>query len=170
MNSETDPSMLPVWRCSHSDICGEQWAALEPGETCPFCHLGPVQSAGFTYGEAVAAAEHFGFDREVPVHLVYPVPTLVQLTSLPVETWMGLPVFHPMAQEGINADWRTYDIGVIVEVSKDIDYGEGEYCCRFLYSIGGSSGTLIYSAWNLWVPEQLANSLLSGKTDTEKQR
>lgn len=160
MSDQINLELLPVWRCSQVNICGKQWADSEPRETCPFCHLGPIEPTGFTYGEAKAAWEHFDFEKELPIHLPIPVPQLVNLTILPVGTWVGLPVFHPMAQDGFIADWRVYDIGVIVEVLINQEDAQGEYRCRFLYSIGDFTGTFIYSAQNLWVPERLAKTVL----------
>ena len=148
---------LPVWRCSETEVCGEQWASARQGETCPFCHLGAGQPTGFTCGEAAEAADKFGFG-DFPVHIPQPLPELVQLSSLPSDAWIGMPVFHPSSQQGTTANWLAYDVGVVIAIESDPDL-PGESRCRFLIS---SETSLIYSPDNLWVPKALAVRLHKG--------
>ena len=97
---------------------------------------------------------------EVPVHTTEPIPEVVQLSTLPREFWEGMPVFHPLSQDGDKASWHAYDVGVVVEVRPDADFPG--FRCRFLHSIGGESGTLIYGPNNLWVPKVLADRFRTG--------
>ena len=157
-NRNTDWQSIPVWRCSEVN-CGEQWATWEENSPCPVCEHGPGQRAGFTYGDVARAADKFGFEGDLPVHISEPVPDLVQISTLPQETWIGLPVFHPLSQEGTRANWFFYDVGVIVEVYEDPDF-QDNLRCRFVISLGMQSGTLEYSPSNLWVPRALANRLV----------
>ena len=148
---------LLVWRCSEED-CGKQWGTWLAASPCPFCHCGSGRSTGFTCGELAAAAEKFGFDGDLPVHIPVPVPEVVQVSTLPRETWVGLPVFHPFSQEGGTPNWLVYDVGVIVDVFADPDL-EDEFRCRFVYSVGTQNGTFLYAPSNLWVPKVLAKRL-----------
>lgn len=149
---------MPVWRCTQSDVCGEQWASESAGATCPFCYVGRGESTGFTCGEVAAAAERFGFGSELPIHIPWPVPDVVQLSTLPRDTWEGLPVFHPCGQDGDVPNWLRYDVGVIVNVFQDPDLA-GEFRCRFVHSTGEYNSTLQYGPSNLWVPRALAARL-----------
>ena len=148
---------MPVWKCSESDVCGEQWAWWDNQSLCPFCHLGRGEQTGFRCGEVADAAERFGFD-DFPVHIPEPVPEVVPLSTLPQETWVGLPVFHPCGQDGTVANWLLYDVGIVVKVLPDADL-PGEFRCRFVHSIGQANGTLQYGPDNLWVPKALAQRL-----------
>ncbi|MNL01854.1 hypothetical protein D3C87_1223390 [compost metagenome] len=159
MQSERDWRDIPVWRCPQSDVCGEQWATRNEGTSCPFCHAGIGVLAGFTYGDLVNAADHFGFGADLPVLLPEPVPDLVQLSTLPQDIWIGLPVFHPCSQEGTDANWLLYDVGVVLEVYPDPDF-PSEFQCRFVTSAGGRSTTLHYQPSNLWIPRALAERLV----------
>jgi hypothetical protein len=158
MSRRSDWRSLPVWRCSELDVCGAQWATSEEGTTCPFCHCRTGQSTGFTCGELQEAAERYGFGGDLPVHIPEPVPDLVQLVTLPRRAWIGLPVFHPCAQDGTNANWLSYDVGVVLEVCPDPD-SPRELQCRFVTSVLGRSATLHYGPDNLWVPRVLAERL-----------
>ncbi len=149
---------LTVLRCSVPD-CREQWASRDDGSSCPFCRVGTGQDAGFTCGDVADAAEKHGFLEDLPVHIPEPVPDLVPLTTLSERHWVGIPVFHPMSQDGAEADWRLYDIGVVVEVFDDPDVADAPRRCRFLVSCMGPGATLQYSAQNLWVPAVLARHL-----------
>ena len=157
MNSSVDRQSTPIWRCPEH-ICGEQWATWEGGTTCPYCHLGLGRRTGFTYGDVAEAAEKFGFSEGLPVHISEPVPDLAQLTTLPQETWIGLPVFHPCGQEENRANWLLYDVGVVVEVFPHPN-DASEFQCRFIVAAGFSSFTLQYGSSNLWVPRILAERL-----------
>jgi hypothetical protein len=154
MNRKTHWKTIPVWRCPHA-TCGIQWATWEDGTTCPSCHIGLGESTGFTCGDVDDAAEKFGFTEDFPVLRSEPVPELVQLSTLPISLWIGLPVFHPCRQQGNEPSWLTYDVGVILEVYPDPDF-EDEFLCRFVMSMGQHSATLHYSPSNLWVPRSLA--------------
>jgi hypothetical protein len=107
----------------------------------------------------VEATERFGFD-DFPVHMPEPVLEVVQLSTLPRELWVGLPVLHPCGQSGATPNWLVYDVGIVVEVFEDSDL-PGEFRCRFVHSMGQANGTLQYSPDNLWVPKTLADRLLS---------
>jgi len=150
---------IPVWRCSQRDVCGEQWATWEEGTTCPYCHVGIGERTGFTYGDVVNATDKFGFGGDIPVHVPQAVPDLVQLSTLPQDTWVGLPVFHPCGQQGTNANWLVYDVGVVLEVYPDPDFAD-ELQCRFITSMGGRNSTLRYHPSNLWVPRVLAERIV----------
>jgi len=149
----------PVWRCQDVE-CGQQWVTWEAVARCPFCSGIPVERTGFTYGDVAEAAEKFGFRGDLPVHVPVPVPDLVQLSTLPQDTWIGLPVFHPMEQQGILANWLLYDTGIVLEVYPDPDF-PGELQCRFVVSLGGHATTLHYQPDNLWVPSTLAKRILA---------
>ena len=159
MNNETlSAELLPVWQCQEYLTCGEQWAAVENSD-CPFCHSGPGEETGYSYGDVLDAADRFGFAGQFPVHYAEPVPDLVQLSTLRREQWVGLPVFHPSRQDEERATWLVYDVGVVIDVEHDPDF-EGEYRCRFVVSMGASTTTLVYSPDNLWVPKVLADRLV----------
>jgi hypothetical protein len=158
MQKSTQWRGMPVWKCSERDVCGEQWAWWDSNTSCPFCHSGHGEPTGFTCGEMLDAAERFGFD-DFPVHIPEPVPEVVQLSSLPQNRWVGLPVFHPCGQEGPVANWLLYDVGVVVEVCPDSDF-PGDLRCRFVHSMGDAKGILQYGPDNLWVPKVLADLLL----------
>ena len=158
MNRNADWQNIPVWRCPRVGDCGVQWATWDEGTTCPICHLGRGEPTGFTCGEVAKVAEDFGFAEALPVLMPELVPELVQLSTLPANLWIGLPVFHPSSQEGNLPTWLVYDVGVILEVCPDPDF-EGELQCRFVTSMGGRSATLRYSPSNLWVPRVLAERL-----------
>jgi len=147
-----------VWRCTAVDGCGAQWATWDEGTTCPFCHLGIGEWTGFTLGDVVEAADAYGFVGDLPVHVSEPVPELVPLTTLGRDLWVGLPVFHPCAQSGLDANWLRYDVGVVLEVEEDGDV-PGELRCRFVAATGGPSVSLRYAPGNLWVPKVLAERL-----------
>jgi hypothetical protein len=148
---------MPVWKCSEVDVCGEQWAWWDNESSCPFCHCGRGERTGFDCGEVADAAEKFGFD-DFPVHIPEPVPEVVQLSTLPRDAWVGLPVFHPCGQAGTVANWLLYDVGIVVEVCADTQV-PGEFRCRFVQSMGSAHDTLLYSPDNLWVPKTLAQRL-----------
>lgn len=112
MHRDPDRQNIPVWQCPQRDPCGAFWVTREADTTCPFCHVGRGQPAGFTWGDLARAAEEVDFDGELPVLLPVPVPELVQLTTLPPELWVGLPVFHPCGQDQTHANWLLYDVGV----------------------------------------------------------
>jgi len=153
---------LPVWRCSETDVCGEQWASARAADTCPFCHLGIGQSTGFTCDDVAEAATKYGFS-DFPVHMPQPLPELVQLSSLPSDLWIGLPVLHPSGQVGKTANWLLYDVGIVTALESDPDLA-GEFRCRFITS---SESSLIYSPGNLWVPKILAQRLQNAASRTE---
>ena len=156
---------LPVWKCP-DDACGKQWASADRTSSCPFCHSGLGDLAGFTCGEAADAAERFGFG-ELAIHIAEPVPDLVQLSTLPRVLWVGLPVFHPCAQDGLIPNWLRYDVGVVVDVSEDRDFA-GEFTCRLAHSNDGNGGTLRYPPHNLWVPTALAQRLHQSPRATDE--
>lgn len=143
-----------MWRC-RSDICLEQWASEGGDSTCPFCHLAEIERTEFTCGQVADAQEKFGFRGALPVHLPQPVPDVVQLSTLPRDLWVGLPVFHPIGQEGNLPDWRCFDVGVVMRVHPHPDLS-GEFKCEFVAGFLGGVSTLRYSPWNLWVPTVLA--------------
>lgn len=153
----------PVWRCL-DDLCEEVWAQAETPPFCPAC--GPlmkssVEPAGFTVGEAREVGDRFGVD--VPIFIPKPIPLeLVQLSTLPEDTWVGMPVFHPCEQSGEGANWHRYDVGIVIEVYPDPHF-EGMRQCRFLHGVLGSgNGTLHYAPNWLWVPKVLADRVHRG--------
>jgi hypothetical protein len=152
MSIELAERALPVWRCSR--CCDVQWVSESEETSCPHC-LMAGETAGYTYGEVVDACARFGC--QVPIHRAQPVPEVIQLSTLPRELWEGMPVFHPLSQDGDRASWLSYDVGIVVEVQPDPDV-EG-FRCRFVWAIGEKSGSLRYSADNLWVPKVLADRL-----------
>ena len=143
---------MPVWRCARDGLCQEQWATWDDAPRCHSCDR-PAEPAGFTWGEAESARERFLC--EVPVHYPMPIPEVVQLSSLPQEIWVGLPVLHPLGDAGPDADWFYYDVGVVSEVIPDRDLPDSPDC-RFIHS---HHGTLRYPAARLWVPKVLADRL-----------
>lgn len=163
---------LPVWECDN-DMCEGYWVdreRLDPADPplCPEhdCHkLGAddhAKYAGFTWGEAMDAENKFLCD--IPIHHSLPVPEVVQLSTLPQELWMGLPVFHPFGQKGregeIECEWFSYDVGVVVEVVPDPHFAQyGEWRVHFQGACGSGGWTLGYSPTNLWVPKVLADRL-----------
>ena len=144
---------LAVWRCTGSDGCGEQWSSWNDESSCPFCG-DRGERADFTYGEISDACERYGC--EVPVHLAEPIPAVVRLSTLPRELWEGMPVLHPLSQEGDRANWSAYDVGVVIEIVSDEDF-PGGWRCRFLCGVGSNSGTLLDGPDNLWVPRILVH-------------
>lgn len=163
---------LPVWRCGNCESDG--WATDEPSPTCPECGH-PAERAGFTWGEAKEAEERFLC--AIPVTYSIPVPELVQLSTLPRTRWEGLPVFHPTSQQegegGVICDWRIYDVGVVVSVGRDPDFGD--WRCVFQGACGDQGWVLRYSATNLWVPKVLARQLematrSAGRTGPQARR
>ena len=160
MQQDPNQQSIPIWRCPRQDLCGAMWATRDEGTTCPFCHGGSGQPAGFTWGELARAAEEFNFNGELPVLLPVPVPELVQLSTLSVDIWEGLPVFHPCGQDEFHTNWLLYDVGVVLEVYPDPDISD-ELKCRFVASMGGDSVTFHYHPANLWVPRALAVRLLA---------
>lgn len=158
MNRKSDWQSIPVWRCPQTDICGEQWVTWNEGTTCPFCHSGLGERTGFTYGDLARAADEFGFCGDLPVLVPVPVPDLVLLSTLPQHKWIGLPVFHPCGQDGANANWLLYDVGVVLDVYPDPDF-PSDLQCQFVTSQIGRSATLHYRPSNLWVPRILAERL-----------
>ena len=86
----------------------------------------------------------------------FPVPDLVQLSTLPPAAWVGLPVFHPC--RGTRANWLRYDVGVILAVNSDPDFPT-ELQCRFVQSLDGHAHTLHYHPDNLWVLRVLAERI-----------
>jgi hypothetical protein len=159
MDRGTEWRAIPVWRCPEIG-CGEQWASSDNESSCPFCHCGQGERAGFNCGEVADAAERFSFS-DFPVHIPEPVPEVVPLSTLPKDIWVGLPVFHPCGQDGSVPNWLLYDVGIVVEVCADMDI-PGEFRCSFVHSIGSTNGTLRYRPDNLWVPKTLAERLLIG--------
>lgn len=165
---------LPVWVCENRD-CEGFWATLDHTDPsspplCPEhdCHERGASDhavyAGFTWGEAAKAQNKFSCD--IPVYYATPVPELVQLSTLPRELWLGLPVFHPFSQaETPEGDpvcsWHTYDVGVVVAVEPDPDWFEehGEWRVHFQGAVGDGGWTLHYGPSNLWVPKVLAQRL-----------
>lgn len=100
---------------------------------------------------------------------------LVQLSTLPQETWKGRAVFHPMEQgaggpvwemseedfaerlsEFVEDDrsWQTradYDAGVVLDWEPDQHFADmGVIRVRFVMASGS---TLRYSSDNLWTPK-----------------
>lgn len=151
---------LPVWRCQE-ECCGEQWATREEGTICPFCHIGPGAKAGFTCGELIKAKERYGFRGELPVHIPVPVPDLIQLSQIPREHWVGLPVYHPCSQGEEGCNWLLYDVGVVVGVRPYSNPNSPDkFECTFVTSEGDSAGTLEYKPSNLWVPSSVAKRLV----------
>ena len=89
---------------------------------------------------------------------------LRQLSDLPRDVWVGLPVYHPQSQYGTECNWATYDIGVVVKVEPDPDFADdGVWRVTFHGSCGPRSWTLYYGADNLWVPRQLADRISACK-------
>lgn len=145
---------LPVWRCIES-YCQEQWATNQADAVCPFCHESVGIKTGFTYGEACEAAEKYGFE-EILIHVPNLVPELVQLTEISKDLWIGLPVYHPLSQSGVECNWLTHDLGILTEFYHDPDI-KGVIRCRFVTS---HIHSLEYMATNLWVPKSLVDRLL----------
>jgi hypothetical protein len=157
LETTVDQQNIPIWRCPQNDGCGRQWGSWDEDTTCPFCHCGRGERTGFALGDVARAADEFGFGGDLPVHIAVPVPDLVQLSTLPPDTWIGLPVFHPCGQEGTHANWLLYDVGVVLEVYSDSDFPD-ELQCRFVTSMGNY--TLHYRPSNLWVPRVLAERIV----------
>lgn len=98
---------------------------------------------------------------------------LVQLSTLPVDTWLGRAVFHPMEQRGDEAIWlisdedredarkvgspipddedTCYDVGVVKEWWEDEHFADipGSTRVQFVTACGSS---LHYASTNLWTP------------------
>ena len=163
-----------MWRCEDRG-CDGHWVAhglTDPSAPplCPDRHTHGRRAsdfavyAGFTWGEASEAEDRFLCS--IPVYYSTPVPELVQLSTLPRERWLGLPVFHPFAQaetaEGeVTCDWHRYDVGVVVEIEPDPVWFEehGEWRVHFQGGCGDGGWVLHYSPTNLWVPRVLADRL-----------
>lgn len=99
---------------------------------------------------------------------------LVQLSTLPQETWKGRAVFHPMEQGQLpvwemseedfqehlstfaedDRSWQTradYDTGVVLDWEPDPHFADmGIIRVRFVMDSGS---TLRYSSNNLWTPK-----------------
>ena len=151
---------LPVWRCQE-ECCGEQWATWEEDAICPFCHIKPGIKTGFTCRDLIEAEEKFGFQEKLPVHIPIPVPELIQLSMIPSEMWVGLPVYHPCSQDVTGCNWLLYDVGVVVEVLADSNPNSADkFQCRFVTSDGSFPGMLEYKPSNLWVPKSIAERLV----------
>ena len=144
----------PVWRCT-DDLCEEVWAQDATPTHCPSCGdfmKTPVEAAGFTVGEAIAAESLYNVDVDVYIPVIIPFK-LVKLSTLPEDTWVGRPVFHPHEQAGDKANWHRYDVGIVTEVYPDRDF-RGVKQCRFVHGIlNTGNGTLHYGPDNLWVPD-----------------
>ena len=108
-----------------------------------------------------------------------PIERLVQLSTLPRETWLGREVWHPFSQVGDQAHWRaadepesyreagltdkellewSYDRGTVVRyVSALKFYGEGWIGWRVFFKADPDDGLrwggLQYDACNLWTEE-----------------
>jgi hypothetical protein len=167
MTTRPDPKDLKVWRCTDTPLCDELWAQVDEPEKCPVCDE-PVQDEGYTLQEALDAENKFLVDVEVYVPV--PIPhSLVQLSRLPSNTWVGLPVYHPISQMGGVGNWHRYDVGIVSEVildpafpdeHSDGDYWENHGRCRFITGTGGGGNvTFHYAPDNLWVPRPLAERL-----------
>lgn len=90
---------------------------------------------------------------------------LVQLHEIPVDEWVGKPVFHPGQQRGATAYWTResapgvegedpgpqYDVGVVVRWEADA-WEPDDSALHDVWFLIGDGCTLRYSAWNLWVP------------------
>lgn len=93
---------------------------------------------------------------------------LVQLSTIPEEEWIGLPVFHPCCQIGETIYWRLedvpfwadgddtgtmYDAGVVTKVfERNQEYPDETR----VFFIGSCGSTLQYSVSNLWTPRRYA--------------
>ena len=155
------PSDLPVLRCP--DLCCDKQVVtnlLSP--TCPFCHETELVDTGFKYGEARAAADKYGFEEDIPIHVPTPVPELIQLCDIPENLWIGLPVYRPFSQEDSVCNWLAYDVGILSYFYFDPKTNPSRQC-RFVTC---DTGSLEYSDWNLWVPKSLAENLLKSHTST----
>jgi len=167
MKTRFDKRDWIVWECLDEDGPCPRWAAPDGAvyKHCPMCHAEAVR-AGYTLGELSDAENRFCLDTRSPVLVPEPPPLeLVQLSKLPERMWVGLPVFHPGAQDGGQPDWFTMDIGIVYEVFGDGRYGPGERRCRFVHACADSPGSLNYSADNLWVPKVLADRLMMGNLE-----
>ena len=80
---------------------------------------------------------------ELPSPIPGAVSQVVQLSTLPRELWVGLPVFHPHAQQGSLPDWESFDTGVIIEVKPDPDF-PGTDRCQFVAGFCGGTSSLGY--------------------------
>ena len=154
---------LPVWAFDPDELDEGYWVEhdrLDPDDPPkdPGGLGRTVAYAGFTWGEAIDAENKFLCD--IRIHHAYPVPAVVQLSTLPREVWVGIPVFHPCEQRGAECNWHCYDVGVVVEVEPDPDFAEyGEWRVTFQGACGNGGWTLHYSPKNLWVPKALADRL-----------
>ncbi|VAX03051.1 hypothetical protein MNBD_GAMMA19-890 [hydrothermal vent metagenome] len=141
----------PLWLCPDK-TCNSKWLTDEEGLTCPYCHLATGIKSNKKYSDVQNEIKK---DDKNEYLIPYPVPELVPLTSLPMELWIGLPVYHPCGQEGNVCNWLLYDIGILVEILPDKNF-EDEIECMFIV---GSQSSLIYSASNLWVSKKLVGHL-----------
>lgn len=119
------------------------------GETClALAALSGVSKSWPAYAVVMCHSES---KKQLPQS----VSQVVQLSTLPRELWVGLPVFHPQEQQGSLADWESFDVGVVIDVEPDADFPD-EYRCQFVAGFIGETSTLRYAPWNLWVPADLA--------------
>jgi len=101
---------------------------------------------------------------------------LVQLSTIPQNKWLGLPVFHPYCQIGKTPYWNRknnsyenekhkhynegslYDVGVVFSWYPDPEFADlGVIRVRF---IGDNGSTLCYSSDNLWTPKRFTQLTL----------
>lgn len=156
--------MQVVWACSE-DGCDEVWAQKAHPQYCPECSFILYHSAidrGKTPTVAkpkfVSSLEELRsfeekYSLDVPVHVPEPIPLdLVQLSTLSRETWVGRPVFHPIAQMGQRANWHRYEIGVVIAIEQDPDFPEEERCRFITGTFHSQSTALAYRPDNLWTP------------------
>jgi len=93
----------------------------------------------------------------MPVLKGPPPFSLIQLSNVPEERWLGLAVFHPMGgQAGDIANWAdengdaAYDTGVVYDWKPDPDFADLGAIRVFFVCDSGS--VLFYDATNLWTP------------------
>jgi len=125
-----------------SRLIGNKWRRQVSGSQirrgCIFC------------GGTIARYEKHdkNFTRKVYAHITC---GLVQLNSLPQQTWVGRRVLHPMEQWSNNPNWNIDrpDQGIIVDWELDDRWGLSQY--EVYFAVDGWDGfALHYKSTNLW--------------------
>ena len=154
---------MRVWLCGEDDdgLCGELWAQEDTPEFCPecsFCLYHMAVDQGKEPRAAKPILQDFTLEEAqeadaIRVHVPTPIPLkLVQLNTLPRDTWVGRAVFHPLAQMGTRANWHRYEVGVVTAIEPDSDFKDMERCRYILADFNSQSDCLSYPPYNLWTP------------------